>query len=73
MQDSRDELALVITKRLVQELSIQQAGQEQVQLPSRKRGVIYVRSCAIREVISTALKCRFYKARVKQKGKLLKE
>jgi len=44
-----------------------------VQLPSGKRGVIYVQSYAVGEVISTALKCRFYKARVEQKGELLKE
>jgi hypothetical protein len=38
---------------------------------SGKRGVVYVRSYATGEVISTTLQCPFYKARAGDKGGLL--
>jgi superfamily II DNA helicase RecQ len=61
--DSGKEAPLVVATRFVQEL----------QLPSGKRGVVYVRSYATGQIISTALQCPFYKASADNKGALLQE
>jgi superfamily II DNA helicase RecQ len=42
-------------------------------LPAGKRGVVYVQSYATGDVVSRALKCRFYKAKAEDKGEVLQE
>lgn len=61
VRDCRDEAPSVFGIRLVQKLV----------LPSHKRGVVYVRSYQAGEVVSSALKCPFYRARAEQKGEVL--
>jgi superfamily II DNA helicase RecQ len=42
-------------------------------LPAGKRGVVYIQSYTTSDVVSKALKCRFYKAKAEDKGKVLQE
>jgi hypothetical protein len=61
--DSGNELASTIATQLVQQL----------ELPSQKRGVVYVRSYATGHIMSEALQCPFYKATANDKGEILQE
>lgn len=61
--DSEDEPPSTVGLHMIQEL----------ELPHGKRGVVYVRSYATGEIISSALGCPFYKARAYDKGDLLQE
>ena len=63
VQDSGDEQPSVVGIRTIQALT----------LPAQKKGVIYVRSYATGEVISSTLKCPFYKAHAHEKGQMLKD
>jgi superfamily II DNA helicase RecQ len=58
VRDTKDEPPSAVATKYVQQL----------QLPKEKRGVVYVRSYATGGVISTALKCPFYRARADDKG-----
>ena len=46
---------------------------QQLQLPSQKRGVIYVRDYKTGRIISEALRCSFYKATADDKAEVLEE
>jgi superfamily II DNA helicase RecQ len=46
---------------------------QQLQLPYRKKGVIYVRNYKTGQIISKALQCPFYKATADDKVKVLEE
>jgi len=61
--DSKEEAPSVVATQIVQGL----------QLPKGKRGVIYVQSYTTGAIISKALDCPFYKARVDDKGAVLQE
>jgi superfamily II DNA helicase RecQ len=61
--DSANKAPSVIASRFVQQL----------QLASQKRRVVYVRSYMTSKVISEALNCAFYKAKVDDKGEVLQE
>jgi superfamily II DNA helicase RecQ len=61
--DSKKKLPLVMAIQFIQQL----------ELPSQKRGVVYVRTYAIGETMSQALGCPFYKAKADDKGQVLEE
>lgn len=61
--DSASEAPSTVAMRFIQEL----------QLPSQKRGVAYVRSYKTGEVVSEALNCPFYRAKADDKGEVLQE
>jgi superfamily II DNA helicase RecQ len=63
VQDSQDEPLSEVAIKLIQQLV----------LPARKRGVIYVRSYKTGEVVSEALQCPFYQAKAEEKGEVLQE
>lgn len=64
VQDSKEEAACTVGLRLLERL---------LYLPDGKRGVVYVRSYATGELISSALECSFYKARADDKGQTLQK
>jgi superfamily II DNA helicase RecQ len=63
VMDSANEAPSVVATQFVQQL----------QLPSQKRGVVYVRSYTTGKVMSEALNCPFYKAKADDKGEILQE
>ncbi|OAF54167.1 hypothetical protein VC83_09522 [Pseudogymnoascus destructans] len=64
VQDSKEEAASAVGLRLLERL---------LYLPDGKRGVVYVRSYATGDLISSALECSFYKARADDKGETLQK
>ncbi|KAL5344321.1 hypothetical protein ACLOAV_010750 [Pseudogymnoascus australis] len=64
VEDSKDEAASAVGLRLLERL---------LDLPDGKRGVVYVRSYASGELISSALECSFYKAQADDKGERLQK
>lgn len=61
--DNGNELASTMATQFVQQL----------ELPSQKKGVVYVRSYATGDTMSEALGCPFYKATADDKAKVLEE